>query len=102
MKGSGLLTPPDESDAALHLAFSPDGQRAVSGYFDGTARIWDLRSGESRALAGHQGPVVWVAFSPDGKHVLTASQDGTVRLWPDDLSQDPRELRAWIAEQARR
>jgi WD40 repeat protein len=101
-KDSSFLMPASESDAVLNLAFSPDGQRAVSGYFDGMARIWDLRSGESRTLTGHQGPVVWVAFSPDGKQVLTASQDGTVRLWPDDLPQDPRELRAWIADQARR
>jgi len=97
-----MLIPRPEADAMLSMAFWPDGQRAVTGHFDGTARIWDLRSGESRALAGHQGPVIWVAFSPDGKHVLTASQDGTVRLWPDDLPEDPRELRAWIAEQARR
>jgi eukaryotic-like serine/threonine-protein kinase len=102
MRHTGLLTPSAEADGVLHLAFSPDGQRTVSGYFDGTARIWDSRSGESRTLAGHQGPVVWVAFSPDGQHVLTASQDGTVRLWPDDLPRDPRELRAWIAGQARR
>jgi WD40 repeat protein len=91
-----------ESGAVLHVAFSPDGQRAVTGHFDGTARLWDLRSGESRPLAGHEGPVIWVAFSPDGKQVLTASQDGSVRLWLDDLPQAPRELRAWIAEQARR
>jgi WD40 repeat protein len=102
LESTGLLSSRAESDAVLHLAFSPDGQRAVTGHFDGTARIWDLRSGESRPLAGHQGPVIWVAFSPDGKLVLTAGQDGTVRLWPDDLPEDPRELRAWIAEQARR
>jgi WD40 repeat protein len=101
LKDSSMLSSRAESDAVLHLAFSPDGRRAVTGHFDGTARIWDIRSGESRPLAGHQGPVIWVAFSPDGKQVLTASQDGTVRLWPDDLPEDPRELRAWIAEQAR-
>jgi WD40 repeat protein len=101
LKETGLLSSRAESDAVLHMAFSPDGQRAVTGHFDGTARIWDLRSGESRSLAGHQGPVIWVAFSPDGKRVLTAGQDGTVRLWPDDLPEGPRELRAWIAEQAR-
>ncbi len=102
LEDSSSLESPSDPDGVLHLAFSPDGQRAVSGSFDGTARVWDLRSGESRVLEGHRGPVVWVAFSPDGKRVLTASQDGTVRLWPDDLPQEPRELRAWIAEQARR
>jgi len=91
----------NHSSSVLYLAFSPEGQRVVTGNFNGTARLWDLRSGESRVLAGHQAPVLWVAFSPDGRQVLSASQDGTVRLWPDELPLEPEELRSWVRDQAR-
>jgi len=100
MAGRGVLE--DRASSVLYLAFSPEGQRVVTGNFNGTARIWDLRSGESRMLTGHQAPVLWVAFSPDGRYVLSASQDGTVRLWPDDLPLEPEELRSWVRDQARR
>jgi WD40 repeat protein len=102
LKDTGLLLNRSGPSPVLHLAFSPDGQRVATAHFYGTARVWDLRSGESRALAGHQGPVVWVAFSPDGRQVLTAGQDGAVRLWPDDLPLEPQALRSWVRDQARR
>ncbi|WP_224244986.1 serine/threonine-protein kinase [Hyalangium gracile] len=86
----------------LSLAFSPDGQRMATASADGSARLWDLRSGESRALHGHQGPVLWVAFSPDGRQVLSAGQDGTARVWPDDLPLEPQALRDWVHAQATR
>ncbi|KFE66086.1 protein kinase domain-containing protein [Hyalangium minutum] len=87
---------------ALDLAFSPEGQRMVTASSDGTVRVWDRQSGESRVLKEHRGPVLHVAFSRDGRSVLSAGQDGTVRVWRDDLPLDPQDLRAWIRDQARK
>jgi WD40 repeat protein len=49
---------------------------------DGTARVWDARTGKplTEPLT-HQGEVVAAAFSPDGARVVTASTDGTARVW---------------------
>jgi WD40 repeat protein len=54
----------------------------VSTSQDGTARVWDGRTGElSAALHGHDGPIRTASFSPDGLLLLTGSDDGTARLW---------------------
>ena len=53
----------------------------ASGSEDNVARIWNLRTGHTANLSGHEGPVRHVAFSPDGSSLLTASQDKTARIW---------------------
>ncbi|MBT9313445.1 WD40 repeat domain-containing protein, partial [Leptothoe kymatousa] len=58
-----------------------DGTQVVTASDDGTARLWDLQSGESTALEGHEGGVFHASFSADGTQVVTASEDGTARLW---------------------
>jgi small GTP-binding protein len=69
------------------VAVSPDGTWAVSGSGvadskDFSVRIWDLETGECRAvLRGHTGQVRAVAITPDGKRILSASFDESVRIW---------------------
>ena len=61
---------------------SPDGAYAVSGGGDGTARIWNLQSGqEVGLLCANREPVVVVKYSPQGDHVLTGDICGKVRIW---------------------
>ena len=49
---------------------------------DGTARVWDARTGEpvGKPLE-HQGAVNSASFSADGSRVVTASADETARVW---------------------
>ena len=67
---------------------SPPGgaiRRALTASHDGTARVWELRSGAcAHVLEGHGGRLSAVHASADGRRALTASDDGTARLWDLD------------------
>jgi hypothetical protein len=70
------------ANAVYSVAFSPDGQRIVTGSEDKTAKMWDIQMGkELQAFKGHAGPVFSVAFSPDGHRIVTGSGDKTAKLW---------------------
>jgi WD40 repeat protein len=48
---------------------------------DRTARVWDVATGGSRVLRGHDEAVRAIGFSPDGRTVATGSNDQAVQLW---------------------
>ena len=62
--------------------FSCDGQFALTGSMDNTARLWDLTKSPitSQELTGHTSFVTSVAFSPNRRFALTGSEDHTARL----------------------
>ncbi|HET6772158.1 MAG TPA: BTAD domain-containing putative transcriptional regulator [Acidimicrobiales bacterium] len=66
---------------AWDAAWSPDG-RSIAVESDGSARIFDARTGQERfALVGHRGRVNDLDWSPDSTRVVTASEDGTAKVW---------------------
>jgi WD40 repeat protein/serine/threonine protein kinase/class 3 adenylate cyclase len=70
------------NDAVNTAWFSPDSRLVVTACQDGTARVWDVRSGEPVAPPmHHEGGVVQAEFSPNGRWVVTASFDKSARVW---------------------
>ncbi len=62
--------------------FDASGRRVVTAGWDGTARVWDARTGRAEAVM-RTGAVQLetAAFDPDGTRVITAQDDGTARVW---------------------
>ncbi|NEP87129.1 MAG: hypothetical protein F6K18_09950 [Okeania sp. SIO2C2] len=76
------------------VAFSPDGQKILSGSRDYTLRLWDTDSGQPlHQLKGHTDRVTAIAFSPDGQKILSGSKDDTLRLWDTDSGQLIHQLK---------
>jgi WD40 repeat protein len=72
------------------IAFSPDGETALSSSSDGSLILWDVSAALNtgieadlvlRRFEGHAGGVNGVAFSPDGRTALSGSDDATLILW---------------------
>ncbi|KAJ8392364.1 hypothetical protein AAFF_G00077280 [Aldrovandia affinis] len=56
--------------------------RLLSWSFDGTAKVWDMESGERiQDLTCHQGTVLSCAVSPDRRMFCTVSADTTAKIW---------------------
>lgn len=77
-----FLTFQGHSQAVDSVAFSADGNYALSGGQDKSVRLWEVASGTLvQSFIGHEKAVLSVAISPDGRQVLSGSSDRTLKLW---------------------
>jgi WD40 repeat protein/serine/threonine protein kinase len=77
----GKLHALPHDDMVGRLRFSPDGALIATASMDGSARIWDMRSGAQLARLENRAPSVRVEWSPRGDRLATAADNGVVRLW---------------------
>jgi WD40 repeat protein len=70
---------PDFVDVSS-LAVSTHGEHIVTGSSDGTAKLWDARSGSNIRTLTHEEGVCAVAFHRDAHDVITSCW-GVLRVW---------------------
>ncbi len=65
------------------IKLSPDQRWVVTGGSDGSARIWDARTGQPTEAVLNQGSRIHrIVFSPDSRAIATAGlSDGAARIW---------------------
>ena len=73
----------DGHTSSIHsVTVTPDGKNIISGSWDKTIKIWDIKSSECiRTLYGHTGSVNSIVVTQDGKTIISGSNDETIRLW---------------------
>lgn len=74
------------------VSYSPDGQTALSASFDGSARLWDVHTGQLLHIFNTLEPLFTAAFAPDGRSIITGSQVGTVNQYDVETGTLIREL----------
>jgi predicted NACHT family NTPase len=80
--GPLLRTLEGHSNFVNAVAVTADGQRAISGSYDKTLKVWNLETGELQfTLEGHRDWVNAVAVTADGKRAISGSGDNTLKVW---------------------
>ncbi|MEA3501896.1 MAG: WD40 repeat domain-containing protein [Actinomycetota bacterium] len=71
-----------DAGQAFAVAFTPDGEQVVGGFFDHTLKVWNLATAqEVMILSGHSDSVADVAVTPDDRLAVSSSWDGRLILW---------------------
>jgi WD40 repeat protein len=87
---AGGVSGPEEVESA---AFSSDGRLTLSGYSDGTLRLWNIAGQvEFRRFATDGTPLAAVAVSPDGRRLLTGDMTDAVTLWDVESGEEIRRF----------
>lgn len=74
-------------DAVYVMKFSANGKQILTGSFDRTVKLWDLKGNLLMNFAGenlHQDIIISADISQDGAYVVSGSRDGIVVLWNKD------------------
>ena len=65
-----------------YVAFSDDGTHIVSGSYDQSIKVWNVRTHKEVAtLKGHTHYVESVAFSHDGTHIVGTCGSNNIKVW---------------------
>lgn len=75
------------------LTTSRDGRLLATGHNDGTALVWNARTGDLVLSVKRAKRVYDVAFSPDGSLLATAHDDRTARIWEVGSGMEHAPLR---------
>ncbi|HUP21040.1 MAG TPA: WD40 repeat domain-containing protein [Gemmatimonadota bacterium] len=80
------------------VRIAPDGRTAASASNDRSVRLWDLATGQVRAVLTADGPVRTCAFVDGGRTVVGGGDGGALWLW--DAESERLRLRATVGQTA--
>lgn len=64
------------------MQLSQDSRYCLSGSWDGSLRLWDIKKGvTSRRFVSHTKDVLAVAFSPDNRQIASGGRDKALKIW---------------------
>jgi WD40 repeat protein len=72
------------SEPVSSVSFSPNGARILTVSSDGSAKLWDVKTGRLIRTWGRHLVGIYLsaaAFSPDGNQIVTGGGDKILRLW---------------------
>lgn len=86
------------TDSVTGARISADGESTVTYSSDGTARAWNLSTGNCMAVFQHNSAVALAVFSPDGAHVASCAADCSPMLWEVSSGRSVHKLavRPWL------
>jgi WD40 repeat protein/DNA-binding SARP family transcriptional activator len=96
---SGFCVPTGKGNPVTDVTWSPDGSRVATSTRNGSATIWDARTGDEVMTLVGAGGIDSVEFAPDGRELAAGSLDGTVGVWTLDPT-GPRQAFTLVGHRA--
>ena len=89
----------EHTNTVESIAFSHNGRSLVSGSYDPSVRIWNLRDGSSKALpvTARTDMFFSVAFRPDGRYIAGGNRDKSLWIWDSRTHKLVAKWRGHIA-----
>jgi WD40 repeat protein len=94
--GKMVATLPGVLHMSHYMAFSPNGERLAAAYWDGTVKVWDIKSSKTLHTFRHDDRATGVAFHPNGRQLASSSCDNTAKVWDLDTGEELDTLRGHI------
>lgn len=92
--GERLWSREAHTDYIVRCAYSPDGERIVSGSLDGTLKLWSAARGELLATMSFGGQGLrHCRFDASGSRILSGGENGRVHVWDGFTGRRIAELR---------
>ena len=77
-----IMTLSGHNKLVKSVLITPDGKNIISGSYDQTIKIWDVKTGKLlKTFTGHSDDINSLALSKDGKILVSSSGDKTIKIW---------------------
>ncbi|KAG0699819.1 hypothetical protein DFH29DRAFT_1081064 [Suillus ampliporus] len=87
----------DHTGTIWVVAVFPDRRRMVTGSYDKTLCLWDLKTGVAlKKMEGHHNQVLALAVSRDGQMIASSDKDGEFIVWHGETGEPIKAHSNWL------